>query len=233
MTRGLISLDAAGTLIQVSKPVSQTYAEFARRHAIIVQESSLKAGFRSAWAQQQPPLHPEGQASPDDDRSWWQQLVQRVFTQALGFPLPTDLLVPLFTDLYQHYAQPEAWAVFDDVFPALHRLAPAFDLCVLSNFDRRLLTILDGHGLLRPFAAILMSSEVGAAKPHPRMFAAALQKMNARPESTLHIGDDPGNDLEGARAAGWHAAWIQRPQSTLITITEKVFSGAYSGLMPR
>ena len=232
-TRGLISFDAAGTLIQVARPVAQTYAAFARDHGVIVDEPALKAAFRTTWSQFPPPLFPEGQSSEDDDRSWWQELVRQVFTSALGSPLPPDVLSPLFASLYQHYAKPEAWIVFDDVCLALDRLAPKFDLCILSNFDRRLLSILEGHDLIRPFAFIIISSEVGVSKPHQRMFAAAQQRMSAAPNSSLHIGDDARNDVEGAQAAGWHAVLVQRPQTTLLTIAEKVFSGAYSGLMRR
>jgi len=230
--RGLISFDAAGTLIQVARPVAQTYAQFAREHGVVVCESALKAAFRNTWNKLPPPLLPEGLPSEDDDRSWWQKLIELVFTTALGASLPNDVLSSLFASLYQHYARPEAWTVYDDVFPALDQLAPKFDLCVLSNFDRRLLSILEGHDLIHPFATIIISSEIGASKPHPRMFAAAQQRMSAAPNNSLHIGDDARNDVEGARTAGWHAAQVLRPQTTLLTIAEKVFSGAYSGLMP-
>jgi putative hydrolase of the HAD superfamily len=47
--RGLISFDAAGTLIQVARPVATTYAEFARTHGISVSEFALKTAFRVVW----------------------------------------------------------------------------------------------------------------------------------------------------------------------------------------
>jgi len=228
--RGLISFDAAGTLIQVARPVATTYAEFAQDHGISVNESSLKDAFRAAWSQFPPPLHPDGKPSPDDDRSWWQELVRQVFATALGSPLPAEVLSPLFDALYQHYAKPESWIVYEDVFPALNLLSGNFDLCVLSNFDRRLTSILDGHDLIRYFGAVIISSEVGAAKPHPRMFATALKTMGAEPAASLHIGDDLHNDIEGAQTAGWHAFLVQRPHANLLTLAEKVLSGAYSGL---
>ena len=228
--RGLISFDAAGTLIQVSKPVATTYAEFAQDHGISVNESSLKVAFREAWSRFTPPLHPDGKPSPDDDRAWWQELVRQVFATALGYPMPTEVFSSLFDALYQHYAKPESWIVYDDVFPALALLRENFDLCVLSNFDRRLFSILEGHDLIYPFGAVIISSEVGAAKPHPRMFATALKTMGAQFSSSLHVGDDVRNDIEGAQTAGWHAFLVQRPQASLLTLAEKVLSGAYSGL---
>ncbi len=229
-TRGLISFDAAGTLIQVARPVATTYAEFARTHGISVSESTLKNAFRVVWNKLPPPLFPDSQSSPDDDLSWWQELVRQVFAIALDSPLPDKDLFPLFDALYQHYAKPESWIVYEDVLPALNLLRENFDLCVLSNFDRRLFSILGGHDLTRHFRAIIISSEVGASKPHPRMFATALKTMSAESAASLHVGDDMCNDIEGAQAAGWHAFLVQRPHTNLLTLAEKVLSGAYSGL---
>lgn len=229
---GLISFDAAGTLIQVARPVAATYAEIASAHGVSVTVEALKPAFRTAWSQLAAPLHPEGTPSADDDRSWWQELVRRVFAMSLGQPLDEEVLSPLFDELYLHYTKPEAWTVYDDVFPALNLLRGKFDLCVLSNFDRRLCSILDGHGLTPYFRAIIISSEVGASKPHPRMFAEAERRMNVSAAHILHTGDDERNDIQGAQKAGWKAWHVQRPQADLQILAEKVLSGAYSGLQP-
>lgn len=231
-TRGCISFDAAGTLIQVARPVAETYATLARDHGVIVSPEALKPAFRTVWSQLPAPLHPEDQPAADDDRSWWQELVRRVFTSALGTPLPETVLSPLFDTLYHHYANAQAWTVYDDVVPALTRLHGHFRLCVLSNFDRRLRNILEGHDLTRFFHAILISSELGASKPHPRMFTAVQHRFGVPPSCILHTGDDEKNDLHGALAAGWHAWHVQRPHADLLLLTEKVLSGAYSGLQP-
>lgn len=229
-TRGCISFDAAGTLIQVARPVAETYAAIARDHGVIVSPEALKPAFRSVWGQLPAPLHPEGQPPADDDRSWWQELVRRVFASALGASLAEDVLSPLFDTLYQHYTDPAAWTVYDDVLPALTRLKGSFDLCVLSNFDRRLHSILEGHDLTRFFEAVFISSEVGASKPHPRMFAAVQTHFGIAPSCILHTGDDEKNDLLGAQQAGWHAWHVRRPQADLLFLAEKVLSGAYSAL---
>lgn len=229
-TRGLISFDAAGTLIGVSRPVAATYADFAQQYGVIVNETRLKAAFRNTWQKFLPPLHAEGSPPVDDDRSWWQELVRQVFLEATGSFLDSSVFPPLFDALYKHYAKPEAWRVYDDVFPALTRLRENYELCVLSNFDRRLFSILEGHNLLRPFGSIIISSEVGASKPHPRMFAAALLSMGGDPNQSLHVGDDLRNDVEGGRAAGWQTFLVHRPHANLFTLAEKVLSGAYSGL---
>jgi len=227
-----VSFDAAGTLIQVARPVAETYAVLARDHGVIVSAEALKPAFPSVWSQLPAPLHPEGRPAADDDRSWWHELVRRVFAKALGMPLAEDVLSPLFDTLYRHYTDPAAWTVYDDVLPALTRLHGHFDLCVLSNFDRRLHSILEGHNLARFFTAIFISSEVGASKPHPRMFSAVQDRFGVPPSGILHTGDDEKNDVHGAQKAGWHAWHVQRPHADLGILAEKVLSGAYSGLQP-
>lgn len=231
MSRSLISFDAAGTLIEVAEPVATTYQCFAADHGVSVSEAALKAAFRSAWQRLPTPFRPEGQPADDDERSWWKQLVAEVFRDALEQPLPFQVLNPLFDQLYSHYERPEAWRVYDEALPVLRDLSSNFELCVCSNFDRRLLKILDGHGLSSFFGAIILSSEVGAAKPHRRPFDTALRAMQTLSAHSLHVGDDLKCDIEGARSAGWAAFQVQRPAQDLRVLVEKVYSGAYSGLL--
>ncbi|MFN0078653.1 MAG: HAD-IA family hydrolase [Prosthecobacter sp.] len=226
--------DAAGTLIRPVEPVGMTYARLAAGHGIRAQPDALMQAFRAAWKITPAPLHPPGQPSADDDRCWWQNLVADVFARVLGTPLPGDTLDDLFTELYQHYAQSQAWTVFDDVLPALNDLARDHRLLVLSNFDRRVRHILAGHDLLRFFEHIIISSEVGAAKPHARMFQAALAAAGCAPEHCLHIGDDEICDVEGAQRCGVQVFHVERTENGLDTLVQKVRSRAYSGLrIPR
>jgi putative hydrolase of the HAD superfamily len=222
--------DAAGTLIRPAEPVGRTYAQHALRHGIVVESEAVMQAFRMAWKETAPPLHPAGQPPADDDRGWWRALVGDVFGRVLGAPLMESMLEVLFGELYLHYAQPQAWSVFDDVVPALEDLSRDHRLLVLSNFDRRLRSILAGHDLLRFFGQVVISSEVGAAKPHPRMFQAALAAAGCLPQEALHIGDDVKCDLAGAQNCGIHAFHVKRPEAGLGALVQKVRSDAYSGL---
>lgn len=223
--------DAAGTLIRPAEPVGTTYARLAARHGLQAGPDALMQAFRAAWKATTAPRHPQGQASNDDDRGWWQHLVSDVFARVMGAPLPAGTVNDLFGTLYEHYAQPQAWVVFDDVMPALNELVRDYRLLVLSNFDRRLRSILAGHDLLRFFEHVIISSEVGAAKPHARMFQAALAAAGSVPEHCLHIGDELKCDVEGAQSLGIQAFLVERPENGLATLVQKVRSGAYSGLI--
>jgi putative hydrolase of the HAD superfamily len=64
-------------------------------------------------------------------------------------------------------------------------------------------------GLEPELDAIGISEELGAAKPDPAAFAAALQLMDAAPEDTVMVGDHLDWDVHGALAAGLRGAvWV-------------------------
>ncbi|HVY53649.1 MAG TPA: HAD family hydrolase [Gammaproteobacteria bacterium] len=54
-------------------------------------------------------------------------------------------------------------------------------------------------GLDRYFDYIITSEEVGFDKPHPAPFKIALEKMNMQGQCIWMIGDNPVNDIQGAR----------------------------------
>ncbi len=56
---------------------------------------------------------------------------------------------------------------------------------------------------LRPyFDMVLASGEVGIQKPDPGIFVAALDRMDARAETSIYVGDNYWADVVGARRAG-------------------------------
>ena len=58
--------------------------------------------------------------------------------------------------------------------------------------------------------ALVTSEEVGVQKPDPRIFAIALGHAKAGPHEAVMLGDNWLNDIEGARAAGIRAVWLNR-----------------------
>lgn len=99
------------------------------------------------------------------------------------------------------------------VGPLLERLASGHRLAILSNWP--LAATIDRYvaakDWARHFRAIVVSQRVGTIKPHPAIFAAALEALGApRPEAVLHVGDDWAADVVGAKDAGWRAAYLAR-----------------------
>ena len=57
---------------------------------------------------------------------------------------------------------------------------------------------------------MLVSSEVGVAKPDPRIFRMACERVGTKPEHCVFVGDSFGADVVGAVAAGMLVVWLNR-----------------------
>ena len=120
-----------------------------------------------------------------------------------------------FEAVYAHFAEPGVWEAFADVPGALAELrATGCRLGMISNFDRRLRRVLEDLGLLTSFEHVVISSEVGADKPDPRIFAEALRRFDVPAGRALHVGDDPHKDW-GAERVGLRVFRLERPRHTL------------------
>ena len=69
---------------------------------------------------------------------------------------------------------------------------------------------LDVTGIEASFEAVLISGELGFAKPDARIFQLALEKLQTKPEHAWHIGDNLATDIAGARAARVTSVWLNR-----------------------
>jgi putative hydrolase of the HAD superfamily len=110
----------------------------------------------------------------------------------------------------------EAFAVFDrerntielfpEVRPALESLASRYTLVAVTNGNARLERI----GIDHLFHDVVSARSAGAAKPARPIFDAAVSIGGAAAHETLHVGDHPEFDVEGARAAGLRTVWLNR-----------------------
>jgi HAD superfamily hydrolase (TIGR01549 family) len=116
----------------------------------------------------------------------------------------------------------EAEAAFARNRPLLQELAGRYRLGVVSNFYGNLEAVCRGAGLAPCFAVMIDSQRVGAEKPDPAIFKAALEPLGARPETTLFIGDSLKRDREGARRMGMDFLWIAPPD---VAAAERTASG--------
>jgi YjjG family noncanonical pyrimidine nucleotidase len=63
-------------------------------------------------------------------------------------------------------------------------------------------------GLTPLIDALIVSEDVGFAKPDRRIFAVALDRLELQPEEAVMIGDSWPNDIVGATQAGIAAVWF-------------------------
>jgi len=194
-----VTFDVGGTLIEPWPSVGHIYAEVAARQGIGVFDPEwITERFIAAW---------RTKTGFDYSRRAWRAQVAQTF----GESLPPARLDELFQDLYRRFEMADAWRVFDDVTPTLQALrAAGFKLGVISNWDERLRPLLQQIGLSRWFDALTISAEAGTTKPAPGIFTAAATSLGLPPESILHVGDSPHEDVEGALSAGLAARLLQR-----------------------
>ena len=60
----------------------------------------------------------------------------------------------------------------------------------------------------RYFKAVVISEEVGIAKPDPRIFAPALQEIGVEAGDVLFVGDSVTSDMAAAHNAGMDFCWL-------------------------
>jgi putative hydrolase of the HAD superfamily len=208
-----IFFDGAGTLVYLPKSVGYHYALVGRRVGLVLDVAALDGAFLACW--KQAPARPaiEGPRQ-DDDKGWWRELVSQVIDRVA--PHTKDLDRDAFFEVaYSHFAEAGVWELYPDVIEVLEALRPRFDLAVISNFDGRLRMILEHLGVSRFFSHVFLSSELGADKPDPLIYHRALDLIRLTPNETLHVGDDPIRDWQGAAAAGLPVFRLERPRNSL------------------
>jgi len=102
----------------------------------------------------------------------------------------------------------QAAAAFARNRPVLETLRERYRLGVVANFYGNLEAVCRGAELASSFAILVDSHCVGAEKPDPAIFRAALDPLGARPETTVFVGDSLPRDREGARRIGMPFIWM-------------------------
>ena len=81
---------------------------------------------------------------------------------------------------------------------------------LISNWDRRLTTIVSGLGLHVHIDTVVSSADVGLHKPDPRIFEMAAQRVGVSPDRAAHVGDHLYADVVGANSVGMTPVLIDR-----------------------
>lgn len=205
-----VFFDAAGTLFHLPRGVGWHYARVLKKHGGYLSAEDMDRRFRTLWGAMPPPHETDG-PRPDDDRGWWLSLLQRVFSDAP----PTFKLDACFPDMWAEFARPGVWELFPETLEVLHALKAKARLGIVSNFDGRLRSVLSNLGLTDFFEHVVISSEVGADKPSPRIFSAALERFGLKANEVVFAGDDPEADWLGAERAGLKVFRLKRPENDL------------------
>lgn len=96
-------------------------------------------------------------------------------------------------------AMPGRWAAYDDAGATLDTLRTrGVRTAILSNVGFDLRPVLDRNGLAGRFDVLVMSYEVGVAKPRPEIFARTLGLLGVEAHEALMVGDSWHDDAAAA-----------------------------------
>jgi putative hydrolase of the HAD superfamily len=218
-----IFFDAAGTLIKPARRVGETYAVLAQKYGIEVSAAEIAERFRLCFHSAPPLAFPGAPATRIEDleRAWWKVLVRRIFEPWDEFQRFDDY----FAELFAYFAHPDAWSLYPEVAETLFALEKrGMVLSVISNFDSRLIGILEGLGAAPWFEHIFVSSRVGYAKPDRQIFHTALERHSLKADDALHVGDSEENDLHGAHKAGLKGVLVERNGESTSNLSSRITS---------
>jgi putative hydrolase of the HAD superfamily len=120
--------------------------------------------------------------------------------------------------VYDEFGDARRWRAYADVEPAFRRLsARGLRLGIISNWDCRLNSVLQGVGLGAWLSTVVSSAEVGLHKPDPRVFELACERLGVEPGESVHVGDHHYADIVGATAVGMIPVLIDRHSSARVT----------------
>lgn len=134
----------------------------------------------------------------------------------------------------------EQLVLHDDATGTLEALRPRFKLGLVTNgpsWTQR--PKIERFRLADYLDVLIVSEEVGVAKPDPAIFMLALEQLGVAPSAALFVGDSIEYDLRGAAAAGMPFVWVNprrerlpddlpRPVATIERLAEllRVLEGA-------
>jgi putative hydrolase of the HAD superfamily len=206
--RGII-FDAVGTILRPAPPFPVIYQTAARRLGIELEQSAIFAKFVTAFGASDEYDRDvlKYTDSEQRERDRWHDIVASVFAEHLS----GIALEALFEELFSHYGKPASWQLFDDVAACWNDLHKrGYRVGIGSNYDSRLENVVAGRPPLNENEGLFISSLVGYRKPAHEFYDAIAAEWKLRPDELLMVGDDLLNDYHGARAAGWHAMFLDR-----------------------
>ncbi|MDX6411397.1 MAG: putative hydrolase of the superfamily [Gaiellaceae bacterium] len=175
------------------------YARLGKRFGLELDPARYDDARRGAIATLK--RHPE----LDHDEEVWILFTERIIEGMGGAGATYECAA----EMTRAWERAEQFELFDDVLPVLDDLR-RHDLKIglLSNTSRDLDEFVAHHHL--DVDAVLTSRLHGKSKPHDSIFHAMLERLGVTAGAAVMVGDDMGDDVEGARAIGMQAWLVDR-----------------------
>jgi putative hydrolase of the HAD superfamily len=204
-----VFFDLYGTLAGFNPSRYHIQSEACADFGIEVTPEGITAGYAlaDAYMAEQSAVNPL-RGRDDEGRDRFFAEYERLVLQGSGVEVSADRALEVWRRVRR---VPYEMTRFDDVLPAIHILkSQGLVLGMISNMNRDGAELAEDMGLTPYLDFAVTSMEVGAEKPHPPIFQAALRKAGVEPQQAVHVGDQLTSDVEGATAAGIHPVLLDR-----------------------
>lgn len=140
--------------------------------------------------------------------------IRRVQDVARAFGTPLDEKTAGYFFSVYRAGYEAGWQCFNDTIPVISSLlSKGLTLGILTNGDGPTQRAkIQATGLSDWFSLVVISGEVGRAKPDPSIFEYLLERANACAEAAFFVGDRMDKDVIPARTVGMHAMHLDRSQ---------------------
>jgi putative hydrolase of the HAD superfamily len=98
--------------------------------------------------------------------------------------------------------------LYEEALAVLEQLATRYTLGALTNGNADIYKTDAGEY----FDFAFLAEDIGASKPRPDMFHAALAHAQVEAGQIVHVGDNPEHDIYGAQAVGMYTIWMNPGQ---------------------
>ncbi|MEM9174203.1 MAG: HAD-IA family hydrolase [Myxococcota bacterium] len=196
-TRSGVLFDATGTLFEATESVGEVYARIAREHGVDLPAWRLEDGFRRILRHAGPRgLDGDDEAARrEGEVAWWFEIIRQTF-QATDSTARFEAFPAFARALFDAYRLPGAWRLRPGIPAVLAALRDrSVPIGVVSNFDHRLLDILENLEIADEFVSVDLPSRHGAVKPDRALFEAAARALERPLAALVYVGDDPGERL--------------------------------------
>jgi putative hydrolase of the HAD superfamily len=204
-----VFFDFYNTLISFDPPREELQAAACREFGIEVDRKAIPRGywFADDFMSRENARSPIHKRSKADEQAFWSDYEATILRKA-GVDISKDLALRIFTRARR---LDRRLILFDDALSTIRTLRDrGIVLGLVSNLSRAL----DGHckelGLTPYIDFALTSSEIGAEKPHPPIFLAALERAGVSASEAIHVGDQYHSDVLGAKGVGINPLLLDR-----------------------
>ena len=220
----VIFWDFDGTLVKTNQSFLSSLLKALKEFEVQIPEDHCSSFLKSACSW----YFPENTYETRTGELWWQDLLEKLEDFLTDCSVPVEKTARICSR-FRQYAVSYPYEAYEDAQSALQSARSlGFENYILSNNFPELKASVCRCGFSPYVQEVLLSSDLGAEKPNPRIFTAA-GKTAENPAAAIMIGDNPVADIAGAKAAGLITVLVHKegpyPEADFI-------SPSLSGILP-